>query len=308
MKPPFPEEWPNIQYSSLVPFRGLEWHVQVARPAHDPGPVVLLLHGTGGSTHEWADVLPALARHAIVVAIDLPGHGFTRQSVETGARTEAPHGIAPRPDPMTLPGMAAAICDLMLELGLAPAVIAGHSAGAAVALRMALDAHGTPRGSGAAPQAVVGFNPALVPPPAVWEELLAPVAGLVMESSWLSRGAAWASGMGGITRAVLESSGARLTAPQLARYARLFASPQHCGGALSMMSRWNLPALIRDAAGLTIPFTAYAGARDLWVPARALATQLARFPRTTLIEVPNVGHLLPEEAPTVAVQAIQQLL
>ena len=41
------------------------------------GPSMLLLHGTGASTHSFRDLLPALAEHFDVLAPDLPGHGFT---------------------------------------------------------------------------------------------------------------------------------------------------------------------------------------------------------------------------------------
>lgn len=39
------------------------------------GPPVLLVHGLGGSAGNWELVAPALASHARVLAIDLPGHG-----------------------------------------------------------------------------------------------------------------------------------------------------------------------------------------------------------------------------------------
>ena len=313
--------WPNSDRSTRRSAAGIDWHVQIAAPEHairdhdsanrrgegkadvrQPGPapaesdphalpVVLLLHGTGGSTHEWADVLPPLARDAIVVAPDLPGHGFSR-SIERSAWAG---------DPMSLPGMAAAVAELLRTLALRPTVIAGHSAGAAVALRLVLDGH-------VAPRAVIGFNPALIPPPDIWVQLLAPIAGVVAESSWIANAASWAARRAGVTRTLLTSSGATLSAEQVARYETLFASPAHCAGALAMMSRWDLPALARDAAGLTVPFAAYAGARDQWVPYGALAEQVARIPGATLVEVPGVGHLLPEEAPQVAVAAIRRAI
>jgi magnesium chelatase accessory protein len=202
---------------------------------------------------------------------------------------------------LSLPGMAIAVADLLRSLGRSPDVIAGHSAGAALALRMTLDAL-------VAPKAVIGFNPALIPPPQIWVDVLAPLAGLLVESSWLARSAAWVAGRGGAVRALLESSGARLTDAQVARYAHLFSDPAHCAAALSMMNRWNLPALARDAAGLAVAFTAYAGERDVWVPQSELTSQVTRIPGATLVRVPGVGHLLPEESPETAVNAIRRSL
>jgi magnesium chelatase accessory protein len=45
-------------------------------------PTVLLLHGTGASTHSWRALAPLLARRCTVVALDLPGHGFTGTPAE----------------------------------------------------------------------------------------------------------------------------------------------------------------------------------------------------------------------------------
>ncbi len=47
------------------------------------GPLIVGLHGLGGSHLNWSAVGPALNRHARVVALDLVGHGLT----PTGSRT-----------------------------------------------------------------------------------------------------------------------------------------------------------------------------------------------------------------------------
>ncbi len=290
-----PQNWPNRDRSRRLTAAATDWHVQIAGTN---GPVVLLLHGTGGSTHEWAHVLPALAAHAVVVAPDLPGHAFSRILEPAD---DAASGTAARMDPLSLTGMAAAVGELMRTIQLSPDLIVGHSAGAAVALRMTLDGLASPR-------AIVGFNPALIPPPDFWVDVLAPFAGLLVESSWLARSAAWAAQQGGVVKSMLASSGATLTPDQLERYAHLFAMPAHCAAALGMMNKWNLPALVRDSVALGVPFTAYAGANDRWVPERELARHLERIPTSTHVSVPGVGHLLPEEAPAVAIAAVQRAL
>ena len=66
-------DWPNREASRFVEAGGLRWHVQQM----GRGPVLLLLHGTGASTHSWRALLPLLAKSFTVVAPDLPGHGFT---------------------------------------------------------------------------------------------------------------------------------------------------------------------------------------------------------------------------------------
>lgn len=66
-------DWPNRGSSRFVEAGGLRWHVQVM----GEGPALLLLHGTGAATHSWRDIAPLLAKTHTVVAMDLPGHGFT---------------------------------------------------------------------------------------------------------------------------------------------------------------------------------------------------------------------------------------
>ena len=50
-------DWPNRQASRFVRAAGIRWHVQ----AMGEGPVLLLLHGTGASTHSWRRLAPLLA-------------------------------------------------------------------------------------------------------------------------------------------------------------------------------------------------------------------------------------------------------
>ncbi|MBL6430924.1 MAG: alpha/beta fold hydrolase [Alphaproteobacteria bacterium] len=40
-------------------------------------PALLLVHGTAASTHSFRDLMPRLSARFRVIAIDLPGHGFT---------------------------------------------------------------------------------------------------------------------------------------------------------------------------------------------------------------------------------------
>jgi pimeloyl-ACP methyl ester carboxylesterase len=41
------------------------------------GPVVLLIHGLGGTRRTWQHLIPGLARTHPVIAPDLPGHGLS---------------------------------------------------------------------------------------------------------------------------------------------------------------------------------------------------------------------------------------
>ena len=94
-----PSDWPLKHASQLIEREGIRWHVQII----GSGPPVLLLHGTGASTHSMADLAMALSDHYTCVLVDLPGHGFTT------ALPEREH---------LLPAMAMAVQSLCVDCGL----------------------------------------------------------------------------------------------------------------------------------------------------------------------------------------------
>jgi pimeloyl-ACP methyl ester carboxylesterase len=89
------------------------------------GPAVVLVHGANGTWNDFPpELIDDLARDHTVIAVDRPGHGWS----------EAPRG------PLGLAENAAALNAILRGRKLAPATLVGHSYGAAVALRAALDA------------------------------------------------------------------------------------------------------------------------------------------------------------------------
>jgi pimeloyl-ACP methyl ester carboxylesterase len=87
------------------------------------GPPILLLHGLAGSHRFWGPVAERLARGNHVIAPDLLGFG---------ASPRPPGGYGPDDH-------AAAVTECALRAGLTgPAVVVGHSAGAVIALRLAV--------------------------------------------------------------------------------------------------------------------------------------------------------------------------
>ncbi|PTT81924.1 alpha/beta hydrolase, partial [Pelomonas sp. HMWF004] len=141
---------------------GLRWGL---RRAGAPGaPRLLLIHGTGSSGASWAAVAERLAGQFDMLLPDLPGHGGT-------------HGFADRH--ASLPRMAEALAGLLGHLGWAPDLIAGHSAGAAVMLQLAL--------TGRVPQArgLLSLNGALQPLPGLLGAVAPTVARLASRSHWL---------------------------------------------------------------------------------------------------------------------------
>ena len=265
------QDWPNRRASRFVEAGGIRWHVQLA----GDGPVALLLHGTGASTHSWRDLLPELAREFTVVAPDLPGHGFTTAAADEG---------------YSLSGMAGAIASLLASLEVSPRLAVGHSAGAAIALRMVLD-------GGIAPDAVVSINGALLPFRGLPGQLFSPAARLLARLDFVPRLVARrAADPDAVTR-LLRDTGSRLDDEGVALYRRLMCSPAHVAATIAMMSRWDLAPMIREYPELAVPLLLVVGDQDGTVAPQE-ADRVARLvPGARVERLAGLGHLAHEEEP-----------
>ena len=273
-------DWPNRAASRFVTAAGVRFHVQVV----GEGPVLLLLHGAGAATHSWRDLLPLLAEDFTVVAPDLPGHGFTAM---------------PRARGLTLPGMAAAVTALLHELGLTPALALGHSAGAGVMIRMALDG----RLSGP----LVAVNGALLPFPGVAAKLFPGLAKALFVNPLVPSLVAAGVRGGGLVERFLHRTGSRLDARGVELYARLFGTSGHVAGMVGMMANWDLEALSRDLPRLRNPLTLVYGDRDGTVPPAVSIEVARRIPGAKFVKLSGLGHLAHEEAPAAVAKLVREL-
>ena len=265
-------DWPNRDASRFLTVGRLRWHVQVA----GAGPVMLLLHGTGAATHSWRSVLPLLATQFTVVAPDLPGHGFT-----TGRPTGG----------LGMTSMARAVAELLDALGLQPDLVVGHSAGAAIAVRMAIDGLARPSG-------IVGLNAALMPFPGVAAKLFPTLARLLFVNPFAPHlFAALARQQGEVDRFLKRSTGSWIDAAGADFYRRLFATPAHCAGAITMMADWDLDALSRDLPKLGVPLLLVHGEGDAMIPQTSVQNAAGLVPHARLETIAGLGHLAHEEAP-----------
>ena len=87
------------------------------------GSPLLLLHGLGSSRAAWEPIVPALAEHADVLAVDLPGFGDS---------PPLPDGVEPSPK-----ALAAAVAAFLDGQGIAVPHVVGNSLGGWVALELA---------------------------------------------------------------------------------------------------------------------------------------------------------------------------
>ncbi len=271
------EGWPNARHSRFVDIRPHRWHLQEM----GAGPTVLLLHGAGAGTMSFRDLMPLLAADFRVAAVDLPGHGLTRMG------TRQRQGLDPMTDDLAR---------LLAAERIAPDLIVGHSAGAAIALRLAGRLTPPPRG-------VVGINAALGDFKGVAGWLFPAMAKLLALNPLTAHAFARLSSSEASVRSLLRGTGSTPDAETVALYRRLVADPAHVDGALTMMAQWRLDGLRRQLPSLAVPVLLLVGDRDRAVPP-ATSTDAARMmPDARVVHLAGLGHIAHEEAPeTVAAQ------
>lgn len=261
--------WPNRSASQFVSTAGFEWHVQIAGP--ETAPVILMLHGTGASSHSWRDLLPRLSDRFCVVAPDLPCHGFTR-----------PRGHAD----LSLPGMVQALSDLLGKLHRGPAVILGHSAGAAIAVTLAA------RQATTVPRHVIGINGAYLP--IRGNALFSPMAKALFANPFSASMFSLLSRVTPLGGNLLSATGSPIDEEGKAIYRMLLGSSGHVHGALGMMAAWDLTRFDATLRRLPFPMTLIVAKDDPMVPPENSnhAARLAQGSRLVLSE--SGGHLLHE--------------
>lgn len=279
-------DWPNRDASRFVDAAGLRWHLQQFGPPAGSAPLVVLLHGTGSSSHSWRDVAPQLGREFSVLAPDLPGHAFTS---------------APPSSEQSLPGMARRVALLLAQLQLSPTLIVGHSAGAAIAARMVLD-------GSVSPAALVSLNGAFLGFGGLAGAVFSPLARLLASGTAAARFFAWQARDPAVVQKLVRGTGSVLDATGMALYARLLQSPAHVRAALAMMAHWDLVPLERELPRLQLPVQIVAAENDLTVPAAQAPRVAAKLPQADVVLWPMLGHLAHEESPAQCVQLIARLL
>lgn len=271
-------DWPLREHSRFIAAAGLDWHVQrLGR-----GKRLLLLHGTGASTHSWRGLAPLLAGKFDVLMPDLPGHAFTRGRPSGG---------------LGLPAIGRALACLLQQEDFVPNLVVGHSAGAAIAVQLGLEHRIS------AP--VVALAPALRPMGGDAAPLFNGAARLLLANPFTSFFAASASRHLIDTRGFLErATGSRIDEQGVALYGRLFGSPAHVEGAIGLMASWNLRAVAERLSNLPVRLTIVHGDRDAAIPISE-AQAVAGLSGAALRTLPGLGHLAHEERPDLVAQIIE---
>lgn len=261
---------------------GLRWHVTVAT---GPGTRLLLVHGTGASVHSWDRLLAQLPPGFAPLAMDLPGHGGTS---------------TPTAEQLTLPGMSRALKALLDRAGAMPEIAVGHSAGAALLVRMALDGL-------IAPRAIVSINGAFLPFGGPLAPVFTPMAKMLYAQGWLPRLFAWRAADRRVVQRMIEGTGSFLDDAGIDAYQRLVQRPGHSEAALGMMAHWDLRSLAQDLPRLATPLHLLVGERDIAVPPSQARHVATLCPAARITRLSNVGHLAHEEDPASVARFIATL-
>lgn len=262
-----PRDWPLSDHSRQILHRPHRWHVQQA----GSGPMILLIHGAGGATHSFRHLFPILMQTHHVVAIDLPGQGFTQM----GARQRC-----------GLDHMAEDIVSLCRAQGWNPAIILGHSAGGAIALRL--------WELGLRPAEIVLINAALSNFKGV-AGLLFPVMAKALAATPFSASIVTATSSRNTIRNLITRTGSTLDDAGIDLYYRLLGDRGHVDGTLSMMAQWSLDGLLSRLPQITTPVHLISGLNDRAVPPSVSRDAAARLPQARLTELAQLGHLAHEE-------------
>jgi len=273
-----PADWPHRAASQQVSAGGVSWHIQ----RFGAGPALLLIHGTGASTHSFRHVASQLAEEFEIVMVDLPGHGFT--------------GVMETP---ALPAVSQALGALLRQLDIEPAAAAGHSAGAAVILRMALDGHMEPK-------VLIGLCPALQPYGGAADGIASKAVKLALLNPLAPRLFSMRANGRRVAR-LIAKTGSHLDEEGVDIYTRLLKRPAHVAGALRLMANWKLRPLLDDLGRLDTPVTLVTGAHDRATPPAGVEAAARSIRAHSLIRLPGLGHLAHEEDPAAASDLIRSV-
>lgn len=273
--------WPNSEFSRFAEIDGVRWHWQ----CRGHGEPLLLLHGTGSASLSWRDVMPELARTHTVVSVDLPGHGLSRIT---------------RDDGLSIASMSAALGGWLASAGLRPRVVVGHSAGMALAVRMAL--------SGALrPRQLVGINAALLPYRGVLAGTFSGMAKVFATLPFVATLVARRAADRAAVERLLESTGSAIDAQGVALYQNLFSDKDHVRATLSMMANWDLGSMLDDIGALSSRMHLIVAERDQAVSPNEAERLRGCYPDIAVTRLPGLGHLAHEESPREVAELIRSI-
>ena len=273
------KDWPLREHSRCISAGGVRWHVQ----HFGTGAPLLLIHGTAASTHSWARIAPLLAKYFEVLSVDLPGHGFSSILKRSA----------------TIENMTGAITALLETLGVDPEIVIGHSAGAAIGVKLALARPGV--------RLLVGVSPALAPFSGAAGFAFPLMAKLIHLNPAAAPAFAFAAGDRSRVERLIAQTGSKIEAEGVDLYARLPRCPGHVRGALAMMAAWDLSSMPGDLQSLQCKALFVIGANDKATPPESIGKAVAYAPHAECWVAEGIGHLAHEEKPEVVAEKVIEM-
>lgn len=272
---------PHPEYSWFTSINGVRVHYQ--ETGDENAPAVVLIHGFISSTLIWSDVFLPLAAGFRVIAIDMPGYGYSDK---------------PADGQYTIDWQAHTIVSLLDRLEIDTATIVGASYGGAVAATIALDY----------PERVerlvlVGTvsNDDILKQPMVRVARLPLVGDLVtplyLGSRWVLRKR---------IADMYRRNGLPLDEHKLAARHHLLATANVHRAMLRSMRRWSAERISGEAHLIRKPTLIVWGEADSHVPLSDGLRLRDRIPGSRLVVFRNCGHLPPAEQPERFIDVLTQ--
>jgi pimeloyl-ACP methyl ester carboxylesterase len=243
------------------------------------GPEIVLVHGLGTSAEIWQLVHGELAQHAHVVAVDLRGAGRTRER----QRHE-----------LTLRVLAEDLHEFGRMLGLSSAVVVGHSLGASVALKWAIE-----RPEEVSGLVLLGADPNLG---SLAPRMLASTGAIeeIGLRRWVDE--CWSKNPP-FSAASLERG-----PEQLVAYRELVLANSPDDYVRTCRAIAAAEDLTRRLGEVEQPVVVLGGVADDRTPLERSRELADLLPNARLVELPAVGHTIPFEAPDATIEAVLSLL
>ncbi len=246
------------------------------------GPLLILIHGFGGSTFSFRHTIPELARHFRVIALDLKGFGLS----------ERPPG-----GDYSMTAQALLVSEFMERMEIRRATVLGHSMGGEIAMRLAIN-HPEQVERLILVDSASGRDIRHFAPGGRFLRPLLPVVALFTLHSRRFRHLSLRSAV---------HDPAYLTPEVLEGYFRPTRIRGHLRGMGELLaSRRNDPPL--DPSAVVQPTLVLWGEEDRWLPVSQGQQLHEQISGSRLVIIPRAGHLPLEEQPEESNRAILDFL
>ena len=231
------------------------------------GPVIVLVHGSPGTSRAWQPVAERLATRFRVISPNLPGYGETTR----------PAGAGPG-DSSYAAGLIEA---LIAEVG-PPTVLAGHSYGGVVALMTALRGRATPR-------ALALFEPVAVPVLAAVGEAEAFAAAQALFEGYC---AAFERGDPGAVRIMVDYWFGTGALDQMPAPMREFLVVHTGHNVRDVRATFRDPYSLPSLRGLMMPVLCVLGSRSPAMMGKIVEAIASHAPRGIIEKLENANHAM----------------